>query len=93
MTGTNPNESITRDAGTVARWIAVVAAGLCVLIIILNLVRPKTTGWMSPRTVAPLGLLLSMGSIVATQKAAKIVLAVCGATLVTAALLLDVLGV
>jgi hypothetical protein len=90
--GTDPNESGNRDAGAITKWIAVVAAGLCALNIILNLIRPTTTGWVSPRIVGPLGVLLSMGSVVATHRGIKIVLAVCGVILAIAAYLLYVSG-
>jgi len=92
MNGTNAKESGNRDVGTGARWMALVAAGLYVLIIIRDLVRPSPRGWASPRILAPVGLFLSMGSIVVTHKRVKMLLAVCGAILVIAAFLFHVVG-
>jgi len=88
MDGTSLNRSGKTTASTVARWAAGVTAGLCVLIITLSLVRPATTRERSVSIVFALGLLLNSGSIFATHERRKMVLVVCGALLVVAAVLL-----
>jgi hypothetical protein len=93
MNEADPADSGRSSATTVARRVAVVTAGLCALVIMVNLGSGTASGRLGIRIVLPLGCLVSVaGNGIVTDDRAKMVLALCGALIVTAAVVLDLLG-
>jgi hypothetical protein len=84
-------KTVDRGSAAVTRWMATVAAGLLVLSIVWNLARSPTSSILSPRFVMNVGVLISMASLIVTNRRVKKALAVGGLMIVTAAFLVHYL--
>lgn len=91
----NDNQSARPSNNTaiiLARWIAVMVAGACTIVIVMNLAGSMTTDGCGRRIVSPLGLILISGGVLTRHDRVRLVLGIAAALTVVAAVVLDVSG-
>ena len=86
MNETNPTGASRSAPSIVARWMAIVLAGVCTVVIIVNLGTAGATNRVAGRFVLPLGCLLtSLSTLIGRRDRARMALLIGGASSLVAA--------